>query len=128
VTGPSITQLAWSPGQIGVPVPNSQACGPNSNLGQAVQVTVQVSDPSGVASVTLRYQRAGDAAPVSVAMVSAGGDTWVAVLSTANSPGNWYPPVNAQSYAVDLGVTAADGLGNPAATAFISAFSVTFCQ
>jgi hypothetical protein len=128
VTGPSITQLAWSPGLIGVPVPNSQACGPNSNLGQAVQVTVQVSDPSGVASVTLRYQRAGDAAPVSIAMGSAGGDVYVVVLSTANSPGSWYPPANAQSYSVDLGVTAVDGLGNPAATAFVAGFSVTFCQ
>jgi hypothetical protein len=93
-----------------------------------VQVTVQVSDPSGVASVTLRYQRAGDAAPVNVAMTPAGGDTYVVILNTANSPSSWYPPANAQSYTVDLGVAATDGLGNPAAIAFIPGFSVTFCS
>ena len=126
-SGPRISGLAWVPGTIGVPYPNLQGCSPNSGLGPTVKVTVKVSDPSGVGSVTLRYQRAGDSSPVNAAM-SLTGSIYAVVLSTANGSGAWYPIGNDQSYVVKLSVRAVDRLGNRRTTAPAPGFTVTFCQ
>ena len=110
-----------------MPYPNLQGCSPNSGLGPTVKVTVKVSDPSGVGSVTLRYQRAGDSSPVNAAM-SLTGSIYAVVLSTANGSGAWYPIGNDQSYVVKLSVRAVDRLGNRRTTAPAPGFTVTFCQ
>lgn len=125
--GPEIGQPTWAPGTIGVPFPQLASCSPGSGIDQSVEVTVAVNDPSGVASVTLKYQRAGDAAPRSVDMSLVGGEFRV-VLSTADSPATWYPSDGTVSYVVLLGVEAADGAGNTSTRALAPGFVVRFCQ
>jgi hypothetical protein len=126
-TGPRITALSWTPDVIGVPLPQLQSCGPNSGLGQTVKISVNVTDPAGVRSVALRYQRQGDASPVSTPMTLAGG-VYSVTLSTANGPANWYPAPNQQSYVVQLGVRAVDRRGNATVAGLRPGFTVTWCQ
>jgi len=123
-TGPTITRLSWTPGTIGAPLPAVGSCDPASGLGQSVNLSALVVDPSGVKSVVLFYQRERDAAPISVAMSLSGGRYRV-TLTTANNTPAWQP-VNL-SYVVTLSVRATDSKGNVRATATISGFTVMRC-
>jgi hypothetical protein len=124
-TGPSITGLAWSPGTIGVPAFGG-TCDPATGLGQAVDLSVLVTDPSGVESVVLAYQRALDAAPVSVPMTLSGG-RYRLTLTTTSGTAAWQPAPGSPSYVVSLSVMATDMIGNVRTTPAVAGFTVTTC-
>lgn len=123
-TGPTITRLSWTPGTIGAPLPAVGSCDPASGLGQSVNVSALVVDPSGVKSVVLLYQRERDAAPISVAMSLSGGRYRVTLTTATNAPA--WQPVNL-SYVVALSVRATDTKGNVRSTATVAGFSVMRC-
>ncbi len=123
--GPVIASLGWTPDVVGIAF-SVPACTVNTVPPTAtVTVTAIVTDPSGVGSVALLYQRGGDAAPISGAMTHGSGNTWSLTLDTAAGPG-WSPP-NQQSYVIQLGVRAIDGVGNASVTALGPAFAVEVC-
>jgi hypothetical protein len=90
---------------------------------QAV-VRVVVTDPSGIASVTLDYQRAGDPSVQSVPMSLVSG--WYRVTLDTGVGTGW-APVNSP-YVIQLGVSATDKAGNVSTRALQPAFTVEFCQ
>jgi len=94
-------------------------------LSQSVQISALVVDPSGVKSVVLRYQRAGDAAPVSVAM-SLSADRYRVTLTTTTAPA-WQPLVGSTSYVVAVSLRATDAKGNVRTTATVPGFTVKSC-
>jgi hypothetical protein len=100
-------------------------CDPATGLGNTVTITVLVVDPSGAKSVVLLYQRAGDAAPVSVPMTLSAGRYRVTLNSTNAPP--WQPVGASQSYVVALSVRATDGKGNVRTTAAVAGFTVQRC-
>ena len=124
-SGPRITRPSWNPDTIGVPA-FSATCDPANGLGQSVSVSVRVTDPSGVQSVVLRYQRQSDASPVSVAMTLSAGRYQV-TLSTATNTTGWPPIAGTASYVVRLSVKATDTKGNVTTTAAVDGFTVQIC-
>lgn len=121
-----ISRLSWSPPKIGVPFPAVGTCDPANGLGQSVNVSAVVVDPSGVKSVILLYKRAADTAPVSVAMSLSGGRYRV-TLTTTTAPA-WQPiGANPFSYVVALSVRATDAKGNVRTTAAVAGFTVQRC-
>lgn len=107
-TPPNIANLAGSPN----PVYHTTGCG-NTTL----TVTVNVSDPSGVANVTLNYAFADSKGNVlspsfTRAMSASGGNNY---QTTINVPNESWQYLNNQNYGrVNLYVTARDNLGNTA--------------
>lgn len=101
-------------------------CDPASGLGQSVNLSALVVDPSGVKSVVLLYRRAGDAAPVSVAMSLSAGRYRVTLTTATNRPA-WQPIGASQSYVVALSVRATDAKGNVRTTAAVAGFTVKQC-
>ena len=71
-------------------------------VGVPVAVTAEVTDPSGVASVTVAYRPAGTASFALVAMTSAGGGLWEGEI----------PSYAVTEAGVDYYLTAEDGAGN----------------
>ena len=100
-------------------------CDPATGLGNTVTITVLVVDPSGVKSVVLLYKRAGDPAPVGVAMTLSAGRYRV-TLTSSNAPA-WQPVGASQSYVVALSVQATDGKGNVRTISQPNGFMVQRC-
>ena len=87
-------------------------------------ITVLVVDPSGIKSVVLRYRRAQDPAPVSVAMALSAGRYMVKLTTTRTMP---WEPSSGSSYVVQLSVRATDMKGNVRTTPLAAGFTVHTC-
>ena len=123
-TGPSITRLAWTPPAIGAPLQAGSGCDPATNLSSTDVVTARVTDPSGIKTVTLRYQL--PTGTFTKTMTKSGG-VYRTTLDAASNPARWRPLIGQGSYNARLSVRAEDAAGNVRTTVFVTAFNVANC-